>query len=302
MIGDQLDGVINFYKPAGITSHDAVYFFRRLLGIKKIGHTGTLDPMASGVLPICVGKGTRIAEYLTDCTKEYISELTLGIKTDTLDSTGSILEFSERIPSPSDITKAFEDYTGKISQLPPMYSARKIQGKKLYELARQGVILERQPREIEIHCMEIIKILNDNKIIFRTVCSKGTYIRTICDDIGNKLETFGHMSFLLRTKVGDFKINNAFGIETLKQLTKEELASVIIPMDKALSHLETIDIDGDRYEKLLNGLSSRLSVEYKDYPKESPLRVYSGGKFVGVGMLSGEGSNLSLKMEKVLTR
>ena len=199
MTGDLVDGVVNFFKPAGMTSHDAVYFFRKLLGIKKIGHTGTLDPMASGVLPVCIGKGTRIAEYLTDTRKEYIGELTLGSKTDTLDSTGTVLDSSEITVDESNINLAFNNYKGKIHQIPPMYSARKVEGKKLYDLARQGLVMERQSREIEIYEMEILRILENQRIIFRTMCSKGTYIRTICDDIGDALGTFGHMSFLMRT-------------------------------------------------------------------------------------------------------
>lgn len=301
-MGDYLDGVVNFFKPTGMTSHDAVYFFRRLLGIKKIGHTGTLDPMASGVLPICIGKGTRIAEYLTDSRKEYIGELTLGSKTDTLDSTGTILNSSNHKATELDIVKAFNSYKGKINQLPPMYSARKIEGKKLYELARQGIVLDRQAREIEIYEMEILKILENQRVIFRTKCSKGTYIRTICDDIGDTLGTYGHMSFLMRTQVGGFLINNSLGIDTLKNFNRDDFKQIITPMDKALSHLQAIELSGERYEKLINGLSSRPSTSYNDYPRSTPLRVYSGGKFVGIGTLSGEGSDFSLKMEKVLTR
>lgn len=302
MIGDHLDGVVNFFKPAGMSSHDAVYFFRRLLGIKKIGHTGTLDPMASGVLPICIGKGTRIAEYLTDSRKEYIGELTLGSKTDTLDSTGSILNSSSLLAGEPEITKAFNNYKGKINQLPPMYSARKVEGKKLYELARQGIVLDRQAREVEIYEMEILKILENQRIIFRTKCSKGTYIRTICDDIGDALGTFGYMSFLLRTQVGGFLINNSLGMDTLKNFNKDELEKIITPMDKALSHLQAVELNVDRYEKLVNGLSTRLGAIYNDYPRNTPLRVYSGSRFVGIGILSEDGSDLSLKMEKVLTR
>ena len=155
MTGDILDGVVNFYKPNGMTSHDAVYFFRKLLGIKKIGHTGTLDPMAAGVLPICIGKATRIAEYISDSNKEYIGEVTLGTRTDSLDSTGITLISSKAKVSETDIFKAFEMYRGNIQQLPPMYSAKKINGRKLYDLARQGLIVERKTREIYIHEIEI---------------------------------------------------------------------------------------------------------------------------------------------------
>lgn len=302
MTGDLVDGVVNFFKPAGMTSHDAVHFFRKLLGIKKIGHTGTLDPMASGVLPVCIGKGTRIAEYLTDTRKEYIGELTLGSKTDTLDSTGTVLDSSEITVDESKINIVFSNYKGKIHQIPPMYSARKVDGKKLYELARQGLVMDRQSREIEIYEMEILNILENQRIIFRTKCSKGTYIRTICDDIGDALGTFGHMSFLMRTQAGGFLINDSLGIETLKDFNKDDLEKIITPLDKALSHLKAVELDGDRFDKLLNGLTSRVSSRHNDLPRFTPLRVYSGNKFVGIGILSGEGSDLSLKMEKVLAR
>lgn len=302
MIGDFLDGVVNFFKPVGMTSHDAVYFFRKLFGIKKIGHTGTLDPMAAGVLPICIGKATRIAEYISDANKEYIGEVTLGTRTDTLDSTGVPLVASSAIVCEAEILKAFDRFEGSIHQLPPMYSAKKINGRKLYDLARQGLTVERKPREVYIYEMEILNNFNNRKVLFRTLCSKGTYIRTICDDVGEALGTYGHMSFLLRTSVCGLKINQSYGMNILKELSSKELEKVIIPMDSALSNFPMVTVEPDRFVHLANGLASRVNSKYANYPKLKPLRIYAGDKFVGLGILSGEDKDLSVKMEKVLTK
>ena len=249
-----MDGVINFFKPSGMTSHDAVYFFRKLLNTKKVGHTGTLDPNATGVLPICIGKATRISEYLLEVDKEYIGELTLGFATDTQDEEGKILNSSIKSVSEDEITNSFNKFKGIIYQVPPMYSALKVNGKKLYELAREGKEIEREPRKVNIKDIRILDNYDNKKIIFYTKCSRGTYIRTLCDDIGKDLGTYGYMSFLIRVGVGSFKIESAYSMEYLKTLPKRELIDIITPIDKAVEHLNKIEVPGEMYKKIVNGL------------------------------------------------
>lgn len=295
-----MDGVINLFKPRGMTSHDAVYFIRKLLNTKKVGHTGTLDPNATGVLPICIGKGTRVSEYLLEVDKEYVGELTLGIATDTQDDDGNILYRSDKTVDEDKIIESFNKFKGDILQIPPMYSALKHKGKKLYELAREGISVERKAREISIKDLIILNNHINKEIIFYTRCSRGTYIRTLCDDIGKDLGTYGHMSYLIRVGVGSFKIENAYSIDYLKGLPKEDIIKLIVPMDKALNHMDQIFIDDKLYNKLINGVSIFLSENYSN--KIGILqRVYSNKKFIGIGnvILSKE-NKLYLKMDKVL--
>ncbi len=294
-----MNGVINFFKPKGMTSHDAVGLLRKTLKTKKIGHTGTLDPNASGVLPLCIGKGTRIAEYLLDSNKEYIGELTLGYRTDTQDIDGKIISSSDKIVGEEDIITAMSRYTGDISQLPPMYSALKHKGKKLYELAREGKTVERNPRNITVYEQKILNIEDCRKVIFYTKCSRGTYIRTLCDDIGIDLGTYGYMSYLLRVGVGSFKIEDSYSIEYIKTLNSEEISKIIIPMDKALGHLEQFIVPEELYHKLINGVV--LQINLMDESKANKLlRVYCKDMFIGIGKISSSDSKFYLKMEKVL--
>ena len=294
-----MNGVINLFKPRGMTSHDAVNILRKILKTKKIGHTGTLDPNASGVLPLCIGKGTRIAEYLLDSDKEYVGELTLGYRTDTQDIDGKIISSSNKIVNEEDIIGAMSRYTGDLSQLPPMYSALKHKGKKLYELAREGKTVERTPRNIKIYEQKILNIEECRKIIFYTKCSRGTYIRTLCDDIGLDLGTFGYMSYLLRVGVGSFKIENSYSIEYIKTLNSEEISKIIIPMDKALSHLEMFTVPENFYDKLVNGVILEINL-IDDSKVDKLLRVYCKDIFIGIGKICNTDSKLHLKMDKVL--
>ena len=226
--------LLAFYKPKGMTSHDAVYYFRRLLKMKKIGHTGTLDPDARGVLPICIGKGTRVSEYLLNADKEYVGELTLGSETDTQDSSGEIINSSTIIVSEKDIINSFNKFKGISLQIPPMYSALKYKGKKLYELAREGKVVERIPREINIYELRIIDIQGMNKIRFYVRCSRGTYIRTLCNDIGRDLGSYGHMSDLERVGVGKFRIEDSLNMDYLDRLDIEDIKKKITYKTKAI--------------------------------------------------------------------
>ncbi len=205
-----MDGIINIYKEKGFTSHDVVAKLRGIVGQKRIGHTGTLDPDATGVLPVCLGKATKLCDYLTDKDKEYKAVMRLGITTDTLDMTGTVLSESSYMGDKENIIRTIETFVGEIEQIPPMYSAIKVNGKKLYELARKGQEIERKARKVTIHEIEVIDINLDNQTVtIRAYVSKGTYIRTLCDDIGKALGCGAAMQELTRTKSGVFDIYNA---------------------------------------------------------------------------------------------
>lgn len=296
-----MDGIINIFKPKGITSHDAVSIMRRTLGIKKIGHTGTLDPNATGVLPLCIGKGTRISEYLLDVDKEYIGELSLGLATDTQDSDGKVLKQSHKIVSRDDIYKAFDRFKGEIWQIPPMYSSIRYNGKKLYEFAREGKVVNRRARNVKIYNLDIINIFNNKKIIFYVKCSKGTYIRTLCDDIGEYLGTYGYMSYLIRIGVGDFKIADSYSIDYIKNLTKEELNTVFSPIDEGLSHMDSLFIEDQFFKKLINGAIVPLKKDkIKNYSQNTPIKIYCKDIFIGVGKIIKKENETYIKMYKVL--
>ncbi|NLY77002.1 MAG: tRNA pseudouridine(55) synthase TruB [Tissierellia bacterium] len=295
-----MDGIINIFKPKGITSHDVIKELRKHLNIKKIGHTGTLDPNATGVLPVCLGKGTRISEYLLNVEKEYIAELTLGLATDTQDSEGKILNYSNKEVSIQDIYRAFDNFKGEIEQIPPMYSAIKVKGKKLYELARKGETIERKPRKVHIYDLQI-KNIHENKIVFYVKCSKGTYVRTLCDDIGKLLGTYGYMSYLIRVGVGEFKICDSISLDYLKGLDREEIGSFMYPLDKSLNHLSSITVDERYYKQLING----NIIVVKDFDNlesklDQLLKVYCKDIFIGIGLLIKRNNIINLKMDKVL--
>ena len=203
-----MNGILNIYKEPGFTSFDVVAKLRGILKQKKIGHTGTLDPAAQGVLPVCLGKATKLCELITDGYKTYEAVMLLGTVTDTLDMEGSVLKRHDVTCSPDEVTKTVMSFAGKIEQIPPMYSALKVNGQRLYELARQGVTVERKKRSIEIYNIDIISI-ELPRVVFSVTCSKGTYIRTLCDDIGEKLGCGACMESLKRTASGRFKIEDA---------------------------------------------------------------------------------------------
>ncbi len=212
-----MDGVLNIDKPRGITSHDVVKRVRRILRIKKVGHTGTLDPEATGVLPVLVGKATKISRFLINSDKEYIATMMLGIKTDTGDSKGRVIsEASGPFPSEREIRSVFEGFTGSILQIPPMYSAIKVNGMPLYSLARKGIEVERKAREVTVYSLDIRNI-ESTLITFRVHCSKGTYIRTLVSDIGDALGVGGHLVSLRRIVSGKFRIEDSVSLKELEE-------------------------------------------------------------------------------------
>lgn len=239
----QENGIININKPQGWTSQDVVAKLRGRLRTRRVGHTGTLDPMATGVLPLCFGKATRIIEYFDDDFKTYEAELQLGVRTDTLDVTGEVLEKRPVSVSEEDIRSAIRTFGGWITQIPPKYSALKVNGRPLYKYAREGVDVDMsmKKRPIYIDDMEVLSVcLSENRVSFRVRCSKGTYIRTICDDLGQQLGCGAIMTKLIRTESGFFKIGDALTLAEVLSMSDEELNSKIIPMEDSLIHLGKI--------------------------------------------------------------
>lgn len=250
-------------------------------------------------MPICIGKATRISEYLLGLDKEYIGELQLGISTDTQDSDGQIIKKSNKIVTDDEIKDVFSRFEGNILQVPPMYSALKVDGKKLYDLAREGKTIERKPRQATIKKLTIMEIYNSKEVIFKAKCSRGTYIRTLCEDIGNSLDTYGYMSYLLRTGVGNFSIENAYGMETLKKMDNEKILEILVPMDEAISHIEKILVPDDFYSRLVNGALIPVGNDYIN-SQDKIFRIYCHEKFIGIGKIVIRDNIYYLKMDKVL--
>lgn len=237
------NGILNINKPEGWTSQDVVAKLRGRLHIRRVGHTGTLDPMATGVLPVCFGKATRIIEYYDDDFKTYEAEMKLGMVTDTLDITGTVLETKPVDVSEEDVIQTIDSFRGWITQIPPKYSALKVNGKPLYKYAREGVEVEIKSRKIYVEDIQPVEVnLGENRILFRVTCSKGTYIRTICDDIGKKLGCGGTMTALQRTQSGCFRVEDARTLPEILEMTDEELERCVIPMDETLVHLGRIEL------------------------------------------------------------
>lgn len=296
-----MNGIINVLKPSQMTSHDVVSFIRKRFNMKKVGHTGTLDPNAAGVLPICIGNATRVAEYFNDFDKSYRAELTLGTSTDTQDKYGVVLETSEREVSKQEIEEVFESFRGNLKQTPPMYSALKQDGKKLYELARAGKTVERKQRDITVYDIKILKNYYNKRILFDVDCSKGTYIRTICNDIGEKLGTLGHTSFLMRTSVGNFNIKDAYTLNEIDDLKESgDLISTLLPIDTPLMQYREVNFDKKHFKHLTNGLKLKITNNVVDYNFGETLRVYCNDEFIGVGEAEEQEDGMYLKIKKVL--
>ena len=300
-----MDKIISILKPTGMTSNDVVGKARKILKIKKIGHTGTLDPDAAGVLPICIGRATKVSELILNKEKSYLCELTLGAATDTYDSSGEILfkapedfEYTEEA-----IKKAFESQMGDIEQYPPKYSALKVNGKRMCDLVRSGredeIVLK--PRKVTIKKLEILSIDN-NKVRFYVECSKGTYIRSICYDIGEILGCGGHMSFLLRTSSGKFNLENSITLDELEKFVEEGTVE---------EHAFDIDYTLDSYPRIVlrdnavkyysnGGIIESYRFDEKNYTdKDEYVRVYSHERFIGVGRLIRENGKISVKSDKI---
>jgi tRNA pseudouridine55 synthase len=275
------NGLINILKPPGMTSHDVVSFIRRIYHLKRVGHAGTLDPAASGVLPVALGSATRLLEYMTDTDKSYRVELTIGYETDTGDDTGTVVStVACSMPSRAEIEQVLSSFIGTIEQIPPMYSAIKMQGKKLYELARAGITVERQPRIITIHSIALL-YMDDTRILFDVTCSKGTYIRSLCSDIGQQINCPVVMSFLVRTHVGTFSLEKSFTLQEIEENPQHTL----LPLDYALEHMPKLILATEMAQAFKYGqtiISHSLKV-----PNQTLLRIYEQENlFIGIGQIN----------------
>lgn len=279
-------GIINIYKEAGYTSFDVIARLRGILGIKKIGHTGTLDPEATGVLPVCIGKATKLCDMLTDKDKCYRAKMHLGVETDTQDATGNILREREVCLTPQEIEEAVFSFVGETEQIPPMYSALKVNGQKLCDLARKGIEVERKPRKIQIYEIRILEMAIPY-VTMEVSCAKGTYIRTLCHDIGQKLGCGACMESLVRTRVSVFSIEDSIRLDEVeRRKASSDLESVILPIDDMFQQYPKILAKADYDKKLTNGNALPLSEtncgEF-DGVEQSEVRMYlSDGRFVGI--------------------
>lgn len=310
-----MNGIINVFKETDMTSFDVVAILRRVLQIRRIGHSGTLDPMATGVLPVLVGKATRLTDYLTSYDKEYIFTMRFGVETDTLDRTGTILrEESLESIDPHQLEDTLPLFLGKLLQKPPMYSAVKINGKKLYEYARQGKTVDRQARAIEIYALELLA-MEGTEATLRCRCSKGTYIRQLIADLAAAMGTCAMMTSLRRTKVGSFVEAEAISIAQLKEMDRMTAESLLQPADRAVLHFPSVILEGKEGWRASQGQKIALGAErirkaslpapeeagaedraHLLLSKEHIVRVYADSVFLGLGVWEGT----CLKMKKVI--
>lgn len=280
-----IHGIVIIHKEKGFTSHDVVAKLRGICGQKKIGHTGTLDPEATGVLPVCLGSATKLCDMLTDRDKEYVTELLLGVETDTQDMTGTVLSRRPVAVSQEQVREAVLSFQGRYMQIPPMYSALKVNGKKLYELAREGKEVERRAREVRIEEIEILR-MQLPAVRLRVVCSKGTYIRTLCADIGQKLGCGGAMESLVRTRVGKFSLEEAFTLGQLQELKDQgRLAEVVEPVESIFESCPVLHVRQGREKLLDNGnpLTVEQTAEKEQYAPGRWVRVcWPDNHFAGI--------------------
>lgn len=281
-----INGILNIYKEKGYTSHDVVAKLRGITKQKKIGHTGTLDPDAEGVLPVCLGRATKVCDLLSDKDKVYEAELLLGISTDTQDISGKILEQkSADLLTEEQVLECILSFIGEYQQLPPMYSALKVNGKKLYELARDGIEVERKRRKVTIFEIQILEV-NLPVVRMRVHCSKGTYIRTFCHDIGEKLGVGGCMQSLLRTKVSCFELKESLTLKQVETFVQNgELEQVLMPVDRLFQEKQEIVVKPEFESLVLNGnpISKKAVEKAGIYEDQESVRVYDKkGRFVGI--------------------
>jgi len=283
-----INGFINVLKPPGMTSSDVVVTLRRLLPKgARVGHAGTLDPEAAGVLPIMVGKAARLFAYLADKEKAYVAVLRLGAVTDTRDAQGAVLAVNQARPADAEIRAVLPGFVGTVWQTPPVYSALKRGGKPLYALARAGEDVQVEPRQVTIHAITLERRLSQDEALLAVRCGKGTYIRSLCHDIGQALGCGAHMGFLLRTQSGVFTLENAFILEELR--SAEAIAARLLPMDGPIQHLPMARALSTAREACLNGNPLRASQLAEGLPQsDRPLRVYVGEDFCGIGSRRGD--------------
>lgn len=291
-------GILLINKSKNMTSHDVVSILRKKLNTKKIGHTGTLDPMATGVLPICIGNATRVSDYIMEQGKSYIADLEFGKSTTTYDSTGETVNISDtKNFSYDQINEALSTFLGEIDQYPPIYSAIKVDGKKLYEYAREGKEVDIKSRKVTIKNIKILQI-DGEKLKIEVSCSKGTYIRSLIHDLGIKLGTFAHMTGLVRNRVGKFNIENSIDISNISEIDTEDLLEKLISIEDSLYNLDKINFLEDISFRIINGQKINVSkFNYEgNFIENKAILIKVLDNFIGIGKVE----NNILKMEKVL--
>lgn len=282
-----MNGILPLWKEKGMTSHDCVFRLRKILGTKKVGHTGTLDPSVEGVLPICIGQSTKVAEYITDSGKEYVADISIGTATETEDADGAVVasDLSPKRITKSDIEKVLAQLTGEITQIPPMYSAVKVNGRKLYEYARKGIEVERPERQVLIHEIELLdssEVYEGEEVTFRirVACGKGTYIRTLAVQIGELLGYPAHMSTLVRTASGTYRQPDCRTLDEVKRLQEEgQIHTLLRPLETALTDFPAVELSADILEKVLNG---QVLPEHPSVANGTPVVFMKDGKAIAV--------------------
>lgn len=300
-----MEGILPIWKPAGWTSHDVVAKARRILKTKRIGHTGTLDPQVTGVLPLCIGRATRVVEYIQELPKAYEAVLHLGIATDTEDMTGTIQQQLEGIHITEEaVRECLAAFEGEQQQVPPMYSAVKVDGKRLYELAREGKVIDRKPRQVQIYSIELLAYSPDiayPAIHFAVTCSKGTYIRTLCVDIGKALGVPATMASLKRTMSAGITVDHCLTLEQAEELQNAgQLAAKLIAPDEALAHFERYTVRGDIAVKAIQGQKQPLHILGQVPDRPGLVRLYrEDGLFIG--LFTADVDNQVLRPAKIFT-
>ena len=293
-----MDGIIVINKPAGYTSHDCISIMRGITGQRKIGHTGTLDPNATGVLPVCFGKATKLIEYMDNVSKTYVAGFKLGYTTDTQDIWGKKIE-KEYAPIPEDETiviEALASFTGEIDQIPPAYSAVFVNGRRAYDIARSGQEPDLRPRKVVINSIDLLEYdASSAEGRFEICCGRGTYVRTVCHDLGEKLGCGGCLSSLIRTEACGFSISEALDLEEARKMPAEEVFERMIPVEYAVKGLPRLDLSETDYVKYMNGMTIKL--DPAGYPQDTPIAVFSGNVLIGISQFRKD----SLKPIKVFS-
>jgi len=304
-----VNGVLNLLKPSGPTSHDVVDFVRHLLRVRRAGHTGTLDPGAAGVLPVCLGRATRVTEFCLLAEKGYRAEITFGCQSDSHDWLGNLTPVDPNRAAAltaGDVERALAGLRGPQDQVPPMVSAVKHRGRRLYELARQGRTVSREPRQVTIHEIRLIDFrpAPSPVALFDVVCSRGTYVRTLCHDIGGRLGTGAYMSFLVRTRVAGFTLEDAVTLDELgERRQRGTIDDVVLPPDAALAHLHSWDVDAAWADRLRDGVQPSPENGFTlpvDLKTGEVVRLVHGGSTIALAEVRDGGEGLRLKLRKVL--
>ncbi len=293
-----VSGIVIVNKHGGVTSNDIVIKLRRLFGTRQVGHTGTLDPMATGVLPVLIGRAVKASENITAENKRYTAHLKLGITTDTEDTTGTTLSVAKTIPSEEDVLAVCASFVGEILQIPPMYSALKVNGRKLVDLAREGIVVERQARPITIHDLHARRLAEDLYEL-DVSCSKGTYIRTLCADIGAKLGCGGAMARLTRTESGPFTLAESVTVEELESMTEEERSGCVIPLEKFFLDAPAVDLPAFYARLARNGCEIYQKKIHTDYPVGTTVRMIHDGVFFALGQVREYPDGSAIKALKI---